>query len=241
MQPLWKPKSQLGTILSNSTHFCAIPIKLNALHWTPPSIKWDYWTGTLRIFSFFLNHTIHYWTGTIFSFFLLHTIQYPSIAFQRRLDLNRELLWSVGARQKRREHIVKKEKKKAKTKAGAMIGKRALRSWADLDPWISVEVRDLQKKAAETCKNAKEGEHLPNCGDDTSCWRWQDGFMNLTNLHGYSFHHTQDFNLVKTLSCLVNWYKFSETCCWERMGKVQRPSSQIVASRTIGTMTLVKT
>ena len=26
----------------------------------------------------------------------------------------------------------------------------------------------LAKKAAETCKNAKEGEHLPNCGDDTS-------------------------------------------------------------------------
>ena len=55
-----------------------------------------------------------------------------------------------------------------------------------MDPWISVEVRDLQKKAAETCKNAKEGEHLPNCGDDTSSWRWQDGFMNLTNLRVYS-------------------------------------------------------
>ena len=106
-------------------------------------------------------------------------------------------------RQKRREHIVKKEKKKAKTKAGAMRGKRV----GKLSRLGSMDLRGesrLAKKAAETCKNAKEGEHLPNCGDDTSCWRWHDGFMNLTNLHGYSFHHTQDFNLVKTLSCLVN-------------------------------------
>ena len=107
----------------------------------------------------------------------------------------------MAVRQKRREHIVKK-KKKAKTKTGAMRGKRA----GKLSRLGSMDLRGesrLAKKAAETCKNAKEGEHLPNCGDDTSCWRWHDGFMNLTNLHGYSFHHTQDFNLVKTLSCLV--------------------------------------
>ena len=108
----------------------------------------------------------------------------------------------MGVRQKRREHIVKK-KKKAKTKAGAMRIKRA----GKLSRLGSMDLRGesrLAKKAAETCKNAKEGEHLPNCGDDTSCWRWHDGFMNLTNLHVYSFQHTKVFNLVKTLSCLVN-------------------------------------
>ena len=54
-------------------------------------------------------------------------------------------------RQKRREHIVKKEKKKAKTKAGAMRGKRV----GKLSRLGSMDLRGdlrLAKKASETCK-----------------------------------------------------------------------------------------
>ena len=59
-------------------------------------------------------------------------------------------------RQKRREHIVKKEKKKAKTKAGAMRGKRA----GKLSRLGSMDLRGesrLAKKASETCKMLKRG------------------------------------------------------------------------------------
>ena len=56
-------------------------------------------------------------------------------------------------------------------------GWEAEQTWIHGSPW-----------RVETCKKGfgdlqKEGEHLPNCADDTSCWRWHDGFMNLTNLH----------------------------------------------------------
>ena len=66
--------------------------------------------------------------------------------------------------QKRREHIVKKEKKKAKTKTGAMRGKRAGKLSRHGSPWRL----ETCKKGCGDLQNAKEGEHLPNCGDDNS-------------------------------------------------------------------------
>ena len=65
----------------------------------------------------------------------------------------------MAVRQKRREHIVKK-KKKAKTKTGAMRGKRA----GKLSRLGSMDLRGesrLAKKAAETCKKG--------CGDLQKC------------------------------------------------------------------------
>ena len=62
----------------------------------------------------------------------------------------------MAVRQKRREHIVKKEKKKAKTKAGAMRRKRA----GKLSRLGSMDLREesrLAKKAAETRKMLKRG------------------------------------------------------------------------------------
>ena len=56
--------------------------------------------------------------------------------------------------QKRREHIVKKEKKKAKTKMGAMGGKRA----GKLSRLGSMDLRgDLQKRLWRLAKMLKRG------------------------------------------------------------------------------------